>query len=396
MELYTLDPTTLRRVEVFDRFESLIWTERYSSAGDFELVTRADNRSRSLLTAGAMITVNNSYSVCKIEEVEDKEDSEGRALLSVKGPSLESVLDNRSTYAAGAGFGNATTWTITGQTPNQIVQTIFDAICVNNTKTPSDNLPLYKTGNLFEPDTLGFPTDIVASFDVPTDTLYSIFTQLSQAYGFGYRLYRGLDDQSVYFNVYMGNDRTSGQEYYPTIAFSPDLDTLAEVGQLTSLTNTKNIAYVFHPNGSVVVTLNDADPAVMTGFDRRVLNVDASDIDSTLTGTALTAALLQRGKDELLARQALHAIDGQVPQTTSFIYNVDYGLGDLVEMRTDDGNKSLMRVTEHISVSDDQGDRSYPTLAENQFVVPGSWQALDAALEWDNIGPTVTWDQFGA
>jgi hypothetical protein len=105
---------------------------------------------------------------------------------------------------------------------------------------------------------------------------------------------------------------------------------------------------------------------------------------------------MQRGKDELLARQALHAIDGQVPQTTNFIYNVDYGLGDLVEMRTAEGNKSLMRVTEHIAVSDDQGDRSYPTLAENQFVIPGSWQALDAALEWDNIGPTVTWDQFGA
>lgn len=386
MELYTLDPKTLLRVDVVDRFESLIWTERFSSYGDFELVIRADDSARKLLQAGTRVTVNNSYRVGTIEETETKLDSEGRSLLTIKGPHLESILNDRTTRPVVSGAPAKITYT--NVTPTTILRNLFASICVSNTTILEDKIPLYSAGSLYPADTIPEPADIVASYEVPNDTLYNIFNQIAEAYGFGFRLYRGLDDQKLYFNVYTGADRTSKQTTLPSVIFSPSLDTLGEVSDLVSIAGSKNVAYVYHPLTSAVIYGQDG---VLSGFDRRVLNVDASDINLTAS-TGLDAALLQRGKDELLKYRGVRAIDGQIPQNTIYKYGVDYNLGDLVEMRSEEGVTNYMRVSEHIYASDEQGDRSYPTLAQNIFIVPGSWNAFDVSTTWDSVSPTATWD----
>jgi hypothetical protein len=92
--------------------------------------------------------------------------------------------------------------------------------------------------------------------------------------------------------------------------------------------------------------------------------------------------MLQRGIDELAKNRKIHAFDGEISQTSQYVYGVDYNLGDLVETRNIDGVSNSMQVTEHIFVSDKQGVRSYPTLAVTQFVTPGSWVALPADKKW--------------
>jgi len=388
MELYTLD-SLLRRTEVIDRFESLIWTERYSKPGDFQLDILADNSTRSLLQQGTRLALSDSYRVMTVEEIEDKDDSEGRSLLTVKGPSLESVLDDRTTRGAGPGLGDGGKWTLTNQTPVGIINTIFNSICVGNTNIPADNIPYYTSGSLYPADTIAAPTTVFATYDVPTDSLLNLFSAISDNYGIGFRLYRSLDTSKLYFNVYTGSDRTSKQTNLPPVIFSSDLDTLDEVSVLTTAAGAKNTAYVYHPSASVVVYASGYEN--VTGLDRRVLKVDASDITG-LTGTALTDALTQRGKDELSKYRTVRAIDGKAPETTLFKYGVDYNLGDLVEMRNDDGVASFMTVTEHIYVSDGEGERSYPTLAENLFIIQGSWNAYDIGKTWDNVDATLTWN----
>lgn len=59
MEVYVLD-SLLRRSEVIDRFESLIWTERWASWGDFELAIRSTYGSRGLLRKGTQLAMNQS------------------------------------------------------------------------------------------------------------------------------------------------------------------------------------------------------------------------------------------------------------------------------------------------------------------------------------------------
>jgi hypothetical protein len=104
----------------------------------------------------------------------------------------------------------------------------------------------------------------------------------------------------------------------------------------------------------------------------------------------IDAMLEQKGQDELTKHKPLKAMDGELPNNSKYRYGFDYELGDLVEMRNEDGLTNRMRVTEQIFVDDAQGERSYPTLALDIFITPGTWYAWDANGVWDTA-PGV-WD----
>jgi hypothetical protein len=57
----------------------------------------------------------------------------------------------------------------------------------------------------------------------------------------------------------------------------------------------------------------------------------------------------------------------------------------VVETRNADGVTNNMRVTEQIFVSDQEGERAYPTLTLNTFINTGSW------LSWLN---NKTWSEL--
>lgn len=386
MELYVLD-SLLRRTAVVDQFDSLIWTERYSSSGDFQLVIHATDENRSLLTPGLQLALNESNRVMTIEEVTDQDDSSGRSLLTIKGPSLEDWMTQRTTRGAGTGAsGDVSVWTIT-DTPTGIARNLFNSICIANSVIPADNLPFYKAGSLYPGGTIAEP-DTIYSFNVPTDSVYNVIKSLADSYGFGFRITRGPDTSALYFEIYMGSDRTTAQNDLPVVIFSEALGTLTDVSQLNSITGYYNTAYVYSTNGSAVVYAEGMDS--VTGFGRRVLNVQAKDI-TLAAGTDLDAALQVRGAQELAKYKQLQAIDGKAPPLSLYRYGIDYNLGDLVEMRDPNGNTQNMRVTEQIFASDIQGDRSYPTLVADVFITPGSWSAWDSNEQWADEPTASTW-----
>lgn len=384
MEVYVLDEA-FRRVEVVDRFESLIWTDRYLELGDFELNLPSTSAFRSLLTNDTRLAINTSKKVMEIENVLDKTDSEGRKLLNITGRSLEKVLDDR---VGMWGLTPGATWALTN-TPGGLMRWIFQRICKDGALDIADKLPYYTDGTLYPADTIAEPVEQI-SVDLPVDTVLNQITKIGQEYGIGFRLYRGLDTSKIYFNVYTGSDRTTSQTSLPPVIFSEDLDNLSNVSQLTSTEEHKNVAYVFAPNGVLKVYADDVDPNAAS-FSRRILKVDASDIELP-AGTALTAALTQRGKEALATHRVVHAMDGELMRNTAYRYEQDYFLGDLVEMRSEDGSTNRMRVTENIQVDDREGERSYPTLSLDLFVTPGAWFSWDANQTWDTVGE-IYWDQ---
>src|SRR6059036_109541 len=121
MELYILD-SLLRRTAVIDRFESLIWTERFAEKGDFELVINSTHENRRLLVAGTRLALNESDRVMTVQSIEDKKDSDGKTILTVKGPSLESLLDDRAAIDGFAGLTTDPNWVLT-DTPGNIART---------------------------------------------------------------------------------------------------------------------------------------------------------------------------------------------------------------------------------------------------------------------------------
>lgn len=387
MEVYVLDDQ-LRRTAVIDRFESMIWTERYSSYGDFQLVIHSTAENRGLLVADTWLAINSSRRVMMIENVVNKDDSSGRSTLTITGRSLEALLldrVNRATLPAGTPVGMLTLT----DTPGNMARTIFGNYCGNNVTNPGDNIPFYTAGNLYAADTIAeSPTVITLDFEI--DFVYNSIKNLLDAYGLGFRLYRGPDTSKLYFNVYSGSDRTTSQTGLPAVVFSPDLENLADISELTSVEQFKNVAYVMAPNGNQIVYADNVASSI-AGFDRKVLMVKADDI-TLAAGTALNTALQQRGKNELSKYKAKYALDGEVPQTTSYKYETHYFLGDLIEMRNDDGLTNNMRVTEQIFVDDSGGERSYPTLTLDAFITPGSWLAWDYNEVWDSVSDLDFWD----
>lgn len=380
MELYTLD-SQLRRAAVIDRFESMIWTERFSAWGDFELHIFSTPEMRRLLPAGTRLAMSDSYRVMTVELVENSEDDQGRDMLKVSGRSLEAIMDERVARNTFANLETTPKWVLTG-TPGDIARQIFDDIMRTNAIFPDDELPFLVAGSLFPTGTIEEPDEVI-TVEFGLVSVYAAVQEICNAYDLGFRIVRNFDNSELYFDIYSGNDRTTLQTSLAPVVFAPNLDNLTNLRSIVATANYRNVAYVFHPLATQIVTLDGVSVEV-EGFERRVISVDASDIDIEEAGTELNNALQQRGREELAKNRAIQAFDGELPGNSPYRYEVAYQLGDLIEMRNDDGVTNQMRVTEQIFVSDAQGERSYPTLAIDRFITPGTWLAWDYSQTWEN------------
>jgi hypothetical protein len=387
MEVFILDGNLLR-TEIVEQFESMIWTERYQGYGDFQLDIDPSLADSPLFNQGTFLGIDKSSRVMYIDSTEEKNNDDGKRVLVCKGKSLEAkLLERPNGYVANVNaaitLGNGAT------TPANIVRNLFTAICVSNATQVNDQMPFIQPG-VFSPTSgrIAEPTD-TPTIQTTIGNLYETIQNICRVYNLGFRLIRPLDDSKLYFEVYMGYDRTTSQTAKDAVVFSSALDSLTDTSELIVSDGLKNVAYVYAPNGTTTVYGNGAD-ANTAGFDKKILVVDASDITDA-AGAGLTAKLVQRGTEELAKNRILQGFDGQIPQSGSYVYGTNYELGDLVEKRSDKGTVSQMRVTEQIFVQDKTGERSYPTLTINNILVSGSWDAVSPAKNWD-IYTTEVWD----
>ena len=386
MELYVLD-SLLRRTEVIDKFETLVWTERFSEVGDFELDLKSTLENRRLFTKGTLLAINESYRVMKVETVEDSTKDTGETTLKITGFSIEDVLRNRVAKKSLSDTTTEPSWDFGiyedfPQTlPVDIANAMFDHICRDGALDLTDKIPFLMPGSIFPASTIPEPTVPILWSQSP-DFLYNAMKAVLDPYTLGFRLVRNFDTSQLYFDIYAGDDRTSRQTVLSPVIFSAALDNIQNTTEYTTVAGSKNVAYVFSPEGFKVVFGENVDPDV-EGFERRVIVVNASDI--TADTPDVDAAMLQRGLEELNANRGQSLFDGEINQYSEYKYGVDYNLGDLVEMRNKDGIISYKRVTEQIFVSDEQGDRSYPTLYADIFAGENDWLSY-------NTKPTVWLD----
>jgi len=387
MEVYVLD-SLYRRIAVVDDYVSLIWTERFYKIGDFELKVLSNLANKNLLTIGTRLSTNESYRVMVIESVEDSTDSDGNKIITIKGPSLESIFKHRLAAGSLDDSTSSPKWILTGL-PKAIAEKIFHDICVTGVVHTGDIIPYIVEDTIFTLDTIAEPPTSITYEIVLGATMSDALIKLCEVYGMGNRIVREPTTNVLYFDIYMGSDRTTQQSLLAPVVFSEGLENLSNSRELKTSASYKNVAYVISPVGFEVVLADNVDPSV-SGFDRQVLIVKADDITDTVPATA-TAKMIQRGKEELAKNRQLQAFDGEVTKNSNYVYEFDYRLGDLVELRDDSGACSTMQVTEHIFVSDKEGERSYPTLAINTFITPGSWLAWDYSQVWSDLSDTEYW-----
>jgi hypothetical protein len=386
-EWYTLDDN-LQRDQLIQGFSDFIWTERYNVWGDFEIKGPSTPALKALLQPETRITKLGSYYVMTIETVTEAYDQQGVLTLDVVGRSVEAWLDDRVAMPSLTDLTSVPTWDLT-DTPGNIMRTLFADVCVSGALSADDTLDFYHSGTLLPSGSISEPgTSITVNLNPAS--LYTSIKLVGDTYALGFRIVRDGENGTLYFEVYTGSDRTTGQSDLPAVVFSPGLDNLSKTSRLTSTSSIKTVALVFASHGAMEVYAPGADSSA-TGRGRRVLIVDARDI-SLSAGPDLTTAMTQRGLQALAAQQKVYAFDGEISQESGYVYGVDYNLGDYVEERDSSGFGNQMMVTEQIFVSDAQGERSYPTLSLAEVVVPGTWSAWSPSTgHWADVDPSVHW-----
>lgn len=390
MELYTLD-SLRRRQYVFDQYISLVWAERYSKFGDFELHIASTYRSRSLLTPDTYVAMSKSDYVARIEIVEDDVTAEGNRILIIKGRTMEAVLLDRVTMQSFVSTDRP--WIFTGEAVG-FGETLFFLTCIDGTLSPKDILPGVSIDWYGPPSTIPIPEESVSIALDPMTVYDALVTKMCDPWDLGFRLLREDSTGTMYFNVYTGSDRTSGQTVLPAVVFSPELDNLQNTKEMTKIDAAKNVAIVFNADTAFEVYPIDIDPTT-SGFDRRLLVVDATDITVANAIPNVTAAMTQRANEGLAAARVYQGFDGEISQNSQYKYGRDYNLGDLVEVRNVDGVANIARVTEQIFTNDSEGFRSYPTLTFKYFINSGSWLAEPSGRHWLDLDlESTTWSEL--
>jgi Siphovirus ReqiPepy6 Gp37-like protein len=387
MEWYTLDDH-LRRDVVIEGYESLIWTERYGGWGDFQIVITSSFNSRSIFKTGVNIAKRDSTYVMQVETVEDQIDEDGVKNLVISGRSYEKILDERIAMPSLTDLTTAPKWIITG-TPGYIARHIFSEICVNGVLNANDTIPFYVAGTLLPSGNIAEPTEEVTIEFEPATVYYDI-QKICEIWSLGFRFAKDGDTGNVYFEIYTGDDRTSKQITLPPVIFAIDMESIDKISSLKSIATFRTLAYVFAKNGAMAVYADGYDSSTPDS-DRRILLVKADDLDIP-AGPDLDAAMTQRGKEELAKCREIYAVDGEIPQYQSYVYGTDYQLGDLVEEIGPDGFSSSMIVTEQIFISDEEGNRSYPTLMLSAAVSPGSWRSRPVDEHWNDVPADEHWN----
>lgn len=91
MELLILN-TKLESDSIIDTYKSLIWTDRYSSYGDFEVYTSATINVLRQVKKGYYLWNRDSEHTMIIEDIEIQSNAEFGNDIAITGRSLESIL----------------------------------------------------------------------------------------------------------------------------------------------------------------------------------------------------------------------------------------------------------------------------------------------------------------
>lgn len=395
MEVLILDKL-LRPIDVVDTFESIIFAERRKELGDFELVTLSTLANKNRFVVNTWITIDKSRRVMRVETVEETVDDELRNILKIKGYEITKILQQRAALKAIAGPGVAPVWVITDQ-PADVMRYIFRQICVLGTVTADDIIPFVQDGETQYPaSTIPEPSDEILWEQKPA-SVWDAEKELADIFDLGFRMYRDLNNTSeLYFDVYAGSDRTTAQSTNPPVVFSFDVENLQSTRELNDISkefNVIQVVYVYtdETETEVALTVEVFDPGGIPpeGFDRKTKVLSITSIPEEVTD--IPAFLYRAGVDELMKSRPISAFDGEVSKNSEYVYERDYYLGDVVELRSSTGATAYMTVEEYIFVEDLEGERSYPTFTTRQFIDSGTWASWKYNIEWAAMGSEEYW-----
>ena len=348
MDLYIAN-TEFENIFVLDSYNSLIWTDRYNSYGDFEIYTNMNISLLEYLKQDYYIRRDGSEYVMIIEKILIKSDVEEGDKLTVSGRSLESILDRRIIWGQKTVTGN--------------LQDAIETLLNENIISPSK--PERKIDNfIFEESTDEIITSLTIDAQYIGDNLYDVIKKICEERSIGFKITLNDNNQFV-FKLYSGVDRSYEQTDNPYVVFSPSFDNLLSTNYMESKSSYKNVSLVGGEGEGSARKFTAVGNS--SGMDRRELFSDASSISSeqedgtTLSDAEYTYLLRQKGNEDLAENAVVVSMDGEAETQIMFKYGEDFYNGDIVQVIDAYGHDVRARVYEIVTSEDESGLSVYPT-----------------------------------
>lgn len=352
------EPTLMEDGIFLNRLKSAMWIERYRAAGEFKIVGYASDRIQEQLPRGSFISHLDTQELMVVENHEISDTKGKETIVTVTGRSFESYLENRVCGRNGV-LGEIGYISLADDTWNQAVELITAHVLPGYPIDTGDLLPFLEVLT----NVSGSGTSEVRVYE--RGILYERLLELLAIDDLGIRTIRpgpsspSVNPLNTVIEIHKGADRSS------EIVMSHESGEIESADYLWSIKKLKNCAFV---SGKWVSTFVDTD---IVGYDRRILFVDASDIDNNYavapTGPTLidvTAAMQARGVEALAANREIALVKVDVSKSVKkAIFRQDYEVGDTITVRGDYDETKTLRVTEYVEIDDEKGSSGYPTLS---------------------------------
>ncbi len=342
MDIYVLNKS-LEKIGIIDSYNSIIWTKRYYTWGDFELFVPATVENFELLQEDFYLQRDDDRAMI-IESIQLQTDAEQGNHIIVSGRSLESILARR------------VIWEQT--TLNDTVENAMRRVITENCISPADISRKISGLELAAP--LGLTETIKQQ--TRGDNLAEWLETVCRTYGYGWKI--TINNGRFVFSLFEGVDRTYGNAAgNPFVVFSPNFDNLVNSNYLKDKQNYKNVALVLGEGEGNA----RASAAVGTAADleRYEIYVDARDISSNngeIAAAEYGNLLTERGKQRLAEQSITTGFDGEIDANGVYTYKKDFDIGDIVQIENEYGIQAKSRIVEIIENEDESGRRFVPTL----------------------------------
>lgn len=365
--------TLMEHGEIVNGIKRKTWIERYREAGEFTFVADISSNIREMFPINSFVSHINTSEIMIVENHSISSSRGETAEIEVSGRSLESYLEQRivgsaKNYALPQSpeeytFGAFPVWY---QALSLIIGEMFEDIIPD----PDNVFPyLQFMANVTEDGT-------VETRVVPQGDLYTVLLSILEIDNLGLKSIR----PGVWGQELIPDDDWNTTGYIPGNSIllinkgvdrSSDLIIANDLGEVESsdyLWSNKPYKTAAIVSGRWVEIFYDTG---LTGYDRRVMFIDGSDLDDYFLESEIPAnrfaieyVMNQRAQQVLNTRKPV--ILSRVETSRNAVrakYREDYDLGDLVTVVGDYNESAVMRIIEHVEIEDETGSSEYPTLA---------------------------------
>ena len=332
-------------IGIIDTAQSIIWHGVFFGVGDFEIYVSAQPETVELLQAGRYVTRIDNEEVGIIESLQIVDDPISGSMIAASGRFAKSMLDRRLIYNLS---GHVNTPSILRGNVETEVRRLVTENAIACSFDSRRNIPVLALGEL-----AGLPHIIVdesgkaTQKQVSYQNLLTYTDKLLEEYGLSATVILDADARKLRYVIREGIDRSvDNAECESPVTFSKEFDNLTAARYYFNNQLEKNVALIGGA-GEGTERFYSLLAGNQTGLERRELWVDAGSVnrkykdeneeEQTYTDDEYRAMLDATGRQTLTAHKAEETLQGTVDVVNSgFVYNVDFALGDIVTMQSNE------------------------------------------------------------